>query len=119
MVDVWPVSLPQAPLQGTLSEQDQDNVVRGPAMPGAEPQRRRRFSAVAKTVSFSMNMTSAQLATLRTFYHTTLGGGVYGFEFEDPSTGATKEFSFLEPFQVQHTATDIYRVNVTLIRKAE
>lgn len=119
MVDAWPVSLPQAPLSGTLVEQRQDNVLRGPAAPGAEPARRRRFSASAKTVSFSMHLTATQLAALETFYNTTLGDGVLSFTFEDPSTGASKEFSFMEPYQVQHVARDFYRVSFVFIRKAE
>lgn len=119
MADAWPLTLPQAPLAGTYSEQRQDNVVRGPSAPGAEGQRRRRFSATCKTVSFAMNMTAAHLATLETFYGTTLASGVYGFEFTDPSIDTTKEFSFAEPYQVQHISVDLYRVSMTLIRKAE
>lgn len=119
MADAWPVTLPQSPLAGTFAEQGQDNVIRGPAEPGAEGQRRARFTARAKTVSFAMNMTAAQLATLETFYNTTLGYGVSRFEFEDPVTGATKEFAFMEPYQVQHVAADIFRVSLSLIRKAE
>lgn len=119
MADVWPVSLPQAPLSGTLSQQLQDNVLRGPAEAGAEGQRRRRFTATSKTISFSMHMTTAQLATLETFYTDTLGGGVLRFEFEDPVTGATKEFSFVEPYNAQHVARDFYRVSIALMRKAE
>jgi hypothetical protein len=119
MADAWPGTLPQSPLAGTLAEQGQDNVLRGPAAQGAEGQRRALFTARAKTISFAMNMTSAQLATLATFYGTTLGSGVSRFEFEDPTTGATKEFAFLEPYQVQHVAADIFRVSISLIRKAE
>lgn len=119
MADAWPVSLPQAPLQGSLSEQRQDNVLRGPSAPGAEGARRRMFTATSKTISFAMLMSQAQLATLETFYGTTLEGGVLRFEFEDPSTGSTKEFAFVEPYQIQHVAADVFRVSVTLIRKAE
>lgn len=119
MADAWPLTLPQTPLSGTYSEQRQDNVKRGPAAPGAESQRRRRFSAAAKTVSFSMNLTKAQLATLETFYVTTLASGTYGFEFTDPTSDDTKEFSFLEPYRVDHISVDDYRVSMTLIRKAE
>lgn len=119
MADAWPVTLPETPLAGSYTEQLQDNVIRGPAAPGAEGQRRARFSATAKTVTFSMNMTKAQLATLLTFYQTTLGSGVLGFEFTDPTTGTTKEFAFAEPYQAAHISVDLYRVTMTLIRKAE
>lgn len=119
MADAWPLTLPQAPLAGSYTQQLQDNVLRGPAEAGAEGQRRRRFTATAKTVSFAMNMTAAQLATLETFYKTTLGGGVLRFTFEDPVTGTTKEFSFEEPYQAQHVSADIFRVSMTLLRVAE
>ena len=119
MADAWPLTLPQTPLAGTYSEQRQDNVVRGPSAPGAEGQRRRRFSATCKTVSFAMNMTAAQLGTLEAFYDSTLASGAYAFEFADPTISGTKVFSFAEPYQVQHISVDLYRVSMTLIRKAE
>lgn len=119
MVDVWPLTLPQKPLSGTLVEQRQDNVLRGPAARGAKGQSRRLFSATSKTISFSMHLTTAQLATLETFYNDTLGDGVYSFTFNDPSTGVDKVFSFVEPFQPQHVARDFYRVSFTLIRDPE
>lgn len=114
----WPVTLPQKPLAGSLSFQDQDNVLRGPADVG-EPTRRRRYTAASRMLSFSVVLNAAQLAILDTFYHTTLGG-VDRFTWADPVSGTEKEFAFAAPCQVQHmVAVDCFSVAVTLIRQAE
>lgn len=118
MTDVWPVSLPQAPLQGTLSRQRQDNLWQGPAAIGVG-QRRAKASASSRAISFAMNMTAAQLATLDTFFVTTLGQGSKPFTFTDPVSGDAKEFYFAEPYQDQHVQADAYRVTLSLIGAVE
>lgn len=118
MAEMWPTTLPQSPLSGTLTQQGQDNLVRGPADVG-EGVRRRRASAVSHALNFSMIMTGEQVRILDLFYDSNLGGGVYRFWFTDPISGDAKEFSFSERYQVQHDQSDIYRVSISLIRKAE
>jgi hypothetical protein len=107
------------PLSGSLTFQDQDNLLRGPADAGEGP-RRRRFSAVSRLLNFTMVMSATQLATLQTFYKTTLGGGVSRFTYVDPVSGDAKEFAFAEPYQVQDMGgVDCFRVSLALIRKVE
>lgn len=118
MSEMWPTTLPQYPLSGTLSQQGQDNLVRGPADVG-EGVKRRRATSVSQVLNFSMLMTRTQVQILDLFYDNDLGGGVYRFWLNDPISGDAKEFSFVERYQVQHDQSDIFRVSMQLIRKAE
>lgn len=118
MTAVWPTSLPQSPLVGTLVVQGQDNMVIGPADVG-EGVRRRRASAVSQVVAFSMLMSNEQVRILDNFYDSDLGGGVYRFSFPDPILGESRDYSFSERYQVQHDQADIFRVTFKLIRKAQ
>lgn len=118
MAAAWPFTLPQCPVPATLTREWQDNLVRGPADVG-EGARRRRASAASQIVSFAMVMTATQVQTLDTFFQDTLGGGVSRFELKDPITGVAKEFAFADPYRVDHIATNVYRVTMTLIRQAE
>ena len=114
----WPVSLPQLPLSGSLSFQDEDNTLRGPADHG-EPQRRRRFSAAVRSLTFDMVMTAAQFATFEAFYKTDLKAGVLRFDWIDPVTNTLKEFSFAAPYAVTHVAGHVFTLQLHLMRRAE
>jgi len=114
----WPVSLPSSPLSGTLRQSAQDAVLRGPADAG-EGEIRLRFSAVSKMISFVMLMTTEQVATLEVFFASTLSHGVSRFNFVDPVINETKEFRFQERYSIEHSQHNLYRVSISLIRKAE
>lgn len=118
MATAWPFTLPQCPISQTVSRQWQDNLVRGPADVGIG-QLRRKASTNSQIVSFSMLMTAVQITTLDTFYNSTLGGGVYEFELKDPVSGVAKNYTFMEPYRVEHLATNNYRVSMVLISEAE
>lgn len=89
-VDTWPASptLPQRLLAETYSEGFADGrlvsqMETGPAKV------RRRSSAMPRPIKGEMIMTAAQVASLRTFFNTTLIGGSLPFNFPDPITYPT------------------------------
>lgn len=88
MADVWPASLPQKLLVEGYSEGLADGRLIS-QMDAGPAKVRRRSSAMPRPLQGSMIMTSAQLATMRTFVNTTLIGGSLPFDFPDPATGAT------------------------------
>ena len=112
----WPSELPPAPLQGSLSVEEQDNEVNEPADIG-EGQVRLRATSTSDILSFTMIMTGEQLKRFRAFRRVVRG--VYRFNFFDPVLGETKEFRFMQKPTVSHNQADIYNVGITLIRKAE
>ncbi|KGT75791.1 hypothetical protein MA20_31840 [Bradyrhizobium japonicum] len=87
MVDAWPVSLPQKFLVDGFSEQLGDGVLE--YAPDAGPTlTRRRSTAAPRPLSGNMEMTSAQLAALKTFYEVTIINGSLPFTLPDPLGGA-------------------------------
>jgi len=118
MATAWPVTLPQSPLSGTWSVQNQDNVLRGPADLGEGPVRPRTTS-YSQLVSLQMLMTLTQVQALETFYKTTLESGTARFEFTDILTSTTKEFRFTEPYQVSEVGAGWFRISMSWTRKAE
>lgn len=114
----WPDSLPTSPLEGTLSVSGQDSVLRGPSDIG-QGEVRRRATASSQIFSFQLQVTAVQLQILKYFYDTTLGGGVQPLTFLEPVLKETKEFRFLERYQVNHHAGGYFRVSMSLIGKEE
>lgn len=91
----WPTTLPQAPLaDSTTSAQPVSNAIRSNTEAGVAKMRR-RFTAVATPFNCSIKVTSAQLATLRTFYKTTLLD-VLPFTWVDFATGAAANYRFIQ-----------------------
>lgn len=89
----WPSSLPQRPLLEGAAEQGQGTVVRtdmdvGPA------KLRRRYTAEVTRFDVSLILTTAQVATLETFYDTTLQG-VDPFDWTHPRTLAAASLRFI------------------------
>jgi hypothetical protein len=114
----WPGGIPAAPLLGSLAVQNDDNVLRFQSDVGT-PIRRSRYTAQSQRHSFSLILSTAQLATFDYFYKTTLGNGVTSFDFNDPITGVSASFSFAEPYSVQSMAVNgYYVVSVSLIKAA-
>jgi hypothetical protein len=83
----WPAGLPQKLLVDGYSQGLGAGILAyapetGPALT------RRRFSATVKPLAGAMEMTSAQLATLKSFFQTDLIGGSAAFTFPDPLGGS-------------------------------
>lgn len=94
MVDVWPVGLPQNVLVNGYSEAVGDGLLEYQPETGPSISRR-RSTANPRPIAMSFELTSAQIATLRTFYETTLIGGSLPFSFP----GITEAVTYLVKFQ--------------------
>jgi hypothetical protein len=92
MAELWPVSLPQV-----LNVQGHSFTFGDPAIrsnPSVGPSKvRPRSSAVASPLAGQMFLTTAQLATLRTFYQVTLRGADV-FVFPNPEGGTAVNCRF-------------------------
>lgn len=90
----WPVSL-----QGVMNEEGfsfkiGDTTIRSETEFGI-PKVRRRFTRGIDVFTFSINLSSSQYSTFKTFYESSLNGGVLPFDFLNPLTNTTDEFRFL------------------------
>lgn len=90
----WP-SLP-APLINTFKETVPDNILRTSMDRGVDKVRR-RTTANARGIQFTLLLTPAQISTLETFYVTTLLSGADEFDYTHPRTGATVNARFTQP----------------------
>lgn len=73
---------------------------------------RRRFTEGVDTASGTIWVTAAQYSTLKTFFDTTLNGGVERFEFDHPITGTLTEWRFRAPPVVNFVGHDTYAVTM-------
>ncbi len=110
---VWPASLPQKFLQQGYREGFADVLLRT-RMDAGPDKVRRRFTAAPRPVRGTMAMTGAQVATLESFFDTTLQGGALPFDWTHPRTGAAVTCRFIEPPEVLAKSTDRYRVSLVL-----
>lgn len=91
----WPSSLP---LLGQIGAQlaDDDSVVE--FAPDTGPtQRRNRSTAITQSLSYTMTLTGAQLATLNAFYRTDLRNGALSFDWLDPTDDTAAVVRFKSP----------------------
>lgn len=89
----WPASLPQDPLAPEYSERGGGNVVRT-QMDVGPPKLRRRYTGEITEYAIGLYLTQAQVATLETFYTTTLVHGTTAFDWKDFRSGASKSYTF-------------------------
>ena len=115
MTDVWPVSLPQKVLVSGYGEGVGDGLLEYQPDTGP-PITRARSSASPRPLSMQFELTRAQLATLRTFFDTTLIRGALPFLFPAVIEGG----SYLVKFQKQgipkwvSLGGDYFSVSMTL-----
>ena len=96
----WVNTLPTDFLKDSLREDFADNLVTSP-MDYGPPKVRARGSAAVETFSGNMYFTTAQVATLYTFYHTTLNHGADSFDsFTHPRTGSTSDDWMFSPGKI-------------------
>lgn len=94
MPDAWPAGLPQNVLVANYAEAVGDGLLE--YQPDTGPTiTRRRSSANPRPVTMNFELTSAQLAILKTFFETTLIGGSLPFTFP----GITESATYLVKFQ--------------------
>ena len=114
----WPGTLPQKMQSDGYSESKSDGRLKS-EMDAGPPFFRPRFTTTITSFSGNMIMTTAQVATLETFYDTTLTVGVSLFDFPHPRTGATIEVRFSGPYTVGNIGGEEYQVNMQLERKVQ
>ena len=115
MVDAWPSDLPQCFNVGYADGEGDGLLETQPEM--GPPITRQRSTAVVRPLAGSMRMTRAQLATLHTFFRTTIAGGALPFSFPDPTFGGTILVKFPKGSQPtwQQTRPGVYQVNIKLV----
>lgn len=91
----WPTTLPD-PLLAGYTRSPQPTTLRTPMDVGPAKVRRRATTRV-EAINFSLHLTSAQRATLETFFRTTLEDGALTFDWVDHDTGAAVVYSFVAP----------------------
>lgn len=87
----WPASLPQRPLQDGYSE-ELENVVITSGVDIGPAKKRRRTSAGVVKFNLGFLMSSAQLATFKSFFETDISYGAIKFTFPDPTTQVNADF---------------------------
>ena len=109
---IWPSGLPQRPLAEGFTESAVPSVVRtdmdvGPA------KMRRRYTAEVRVYSMGLLLTTAQVATLETFYVTTLGC-VEPFDWIDHRTNAAASYRFRSPPSYSEAGPGYWRATLDL-----
>lgn len=94
----WPSTLPQRVLSEGYQEIAPDMVLRS-EMDAGPAKVRRRFTAAVRTVRCQIALTSAQVATLDSFYVGTLAGGSLTIDWVHPRTQAATTFRMRQPPQ--------------------
>jgi hypothetical protein len=115
MADSWPASLPQTVLVSGYSEAVGDAILE--YQPDAGPTiSRRRTAASARPLVAAFELTSAQIAMLRSFVDTTLIGGSLPFNFPGVVVGPTYLVKFQKGGLPKWTALggDYFSVTMSL-----
>lgn len=97
----WPSSLPEWNLP--VTDQAEDGTLRT-QMDAGPDKVRRRYSGVPRRFETQITVGGSDRDTLEAFYNTTLSGGAESFTHEDPTTGDTEDFRFLEPPSYEQVA---------------
>lgn len=112
----WPAGLPQAPLFASMSDDFGFNIVTTNMEAGVAKIRKRGQRSSKMQMTFSM--TTAQVATLKTFVETTISG-LSRFYFTHPRTGSTIEARLVPSgdgvlYQIAQTAPGYWNVSMTM-----
>ena len=89
----WPASLPDFVLRDGYTEGFKDLVIRSQTDSG-QTKRRKRFSDGPMSVTFTIELTSAELDAFHTFFETTISSGALSFTKPHPRTLVTETFAF-------------------------
>ena len=93
MAETWPATLP-SPSPDGYGERPGAGPLRT-EMEVGPPKVRRRTTTVVRQFDINLELTKAQIATLDTFYVTTLAGGVTEFDWTNPRTEAAATCRFV------------------------
>jgi len=109
----WPSSLPQSPLVSGFAETPPMTSLRTEMDQGPAKVRQRTTAGIRK-LQMSFNMTKAQIATLDTFYNTTISGGALKFDFTHPRTASTVSVRIVNPPSYAPINGEYYSVGLEL-----
>lgn len=110
----WPSTVPSDFLFDGYDESF-SNLAIVTEMDAGPAKRRRRFTAGVKPFGGTMSMTTAQVASLETFYYDTIGV-VAPFDITHPRLQTTVTARFTEPPQIAPRGPDRWTVTVKLER---
>ena len=114
----WPADLPRFPQINSLSGQPDDTVLRTKNDVGP-PIMRNRYTGVSDKYSFNLMMSLSQFEDFKTFW-ALIGNGALPFNYVDPVTGATREFSFSAVYTISSVAAvDYYLIGISICSEAE
>ncbi len=115
VLDVWPVGLPQIPLQEGYVETE-PNVVKRTDMDEGPAKQRPRFTRGIRPFHVQVEMEVDQVATFDTFYSETLKDGTLPFAWKHPRTQVNTNFRFVggQPQKIRNVEARNYRVTMAL-----
>jgi len=110
---VWPNTLPAIPLVEGFKEAAPDTSIRTQMDTG--PARiRPRYTAGVRPIAGKISCDKTQVATVDTFYLTTLLQGSQSFDWAHPRTGVTVSFRFTKPPTYEPAHKDRWTVTLDL-----
>ena len=104
----WPVTLPQIPLRAGQAEQERDNVLRS-AMGYGPAKLRRRTTVRMSDVIDPFILSSAQKATLETFYD---DNAAIPWDWDDGN--GLRSFRFKAPPAFRELSCDVWAANIQI-----
>jgi hypothetical protein len=108
----WTATLPQHFQQGTYKETEKDLVIKF-APEAGPPMTRLRCESNEMLFSGEMLVSSAQKATLRTFWETNCAGT---FDFPDPDTGVVIVVRFVDPPEYSDFVPGYWKVTLKMAK---
>lgn len=110
----WPSTLPQLVLTDGYQEQFADVVLRT-EMDAGPAKQRRRLTAGVRPIRCVLLCTTAQVATLQSFYNFDLAGGALSFDWVTPRTEAAAVLRFTAPPEiVPEPGAQYWRIGLAL-----
>lgn len=111
----WPLSLPQLAHADDF-EEAADSVLIRTDMDAGPAKVRPRYTVEITRYRFSLLLTKAQVATLETFFKTTIGYGSEAFDWIDPRTGAAASLRFTNRPAYSNVGGAVWRTALELER---
>ena len=100
MAQSFPTELQDKFNESGFSTKLGDNTITSDVAVGL-PKKRSRYTQAIDTITGTINLNIDDWLILKTFYTTTLAGGVLTFNYNDPMTQVLSEYRFQEPPQAR------------------
>ena len=109
MAASWPAQLQQFINEDSFDHQIGDTVISSNSDSGP-PKRRRRFSKGIDTFNVTIDLAYSDYTILKSFYETTINGGIDPFEFDHPITQVLSEFKMIGAPRIGRLGGEWFRV---------